>query len=168
MGFRLGMALYVDLYNLSTLLDGQWLTSGAIDGVLAEMAVLSEGVQLMSSEKAFYHLCKLKRRESVLAGEVIDIGPDIHTSVFPFNLSRNHWCVAKATCHNKERLLAVYISLARLDKKRAGVDEELIKPWLPVVLDCIVQFWCQFKIPLEEKQMGLDQSGGRSLFKTVG
>lgn len=54
-GFRCGMALYVDVYTLYTFMDRQWLSSGAIDGALAELAVLSPGVQLMSSEKAYYH-----------------------------------------------------------------------------------------------------------------
>lgn len=34
------MPLYIDVSNLYTLLDQRWLWSGAIDGVLAELAVL--------------------------------------------------------------------------------------------------------------------------------
>ena len=60
-GFRLGLALYVDVFNLYTLLNERWVSSGAIDGMFAELAVLLLGVQLMSSEKAFIHLCKLKQ-----------------------------------------------------------------------------------------------------------
>ena len=69
------MALYVDVFNLYTLLDERWVNSAAIDGVLAELAVLSSGVQLISSEKAFIHLCKLKQNGLVRRVDVIDIQP---------------------------------------------------------------------------------------------
>ena len=104
---RLGMALYVDVLNLYTLLDELWVSLGAIDGVLAELAVLSPAVQSMSSEKTFIHLCKLLQNGSVRQVDVIDIRPNTHTLVFPFNLSSNYWRVAKATCHKKKRLINV-------------------------------------------------------------
>ena len=62
-GFRLGMALYIDVSNLYTLLDQRWLCSGAIDDVLAELALLLLRVQLMSSKKVFVDLCKSKQNE---------------------------------------------------------------------------------------------------------
>ena len=130
-GFQLGMALYVDLFALCSLMDRQWLSSGAIDGVLAELAVVLPGVQLMSSEKAFCHYCKLKQKTTVPSRDVINIWPDTHTLVFPFNLSGDHWCVAKASCHKGRRLLTVYNFLS-------GLGADLIETWLPTVLDCII------------------------------
>ena len=114
------------------LLDKRWVSSGAIDGVLAELAVLSPGMQLMSSENAFIHLCKLKQNGLVRRVDVIDIQPGTHTLGFPFNLLSNHWCVAKATCHKKKRLLTVYNSLTGLDDSLdeldpSGMDAELIE-----------------------------------------
>lgn len=130
-GFRRGMALYVDMYTLCTLLDRQWLSSGAIDGVLAKLAELSPGVQLMSSEKAYLHFCKLRINDTVPPVDVIETQPDTHTLVFPFNLTEDHWCVAKATCHKGERLLTIYNSMP-------GHGADLIETWLPAVLDCII------------------------------
>ena len=98
-GFRLGMALFVDVFGLYSLLDREWLSAGAINSVLAELAVLSPRVQLMSSEKAYYHYCKLKQKQTVLLNNVINIWPNTHTLVFSFNFSGDHWCVAKASCH---------------------------------------------------------------------
>lgn len=62
--------------------------------------------------------------------DVINIQSDTHTLVFPINLSEDHWCVAKATCHEGERLLTVYNSLPGLD-----ADGDLVGTWLPAVLD---------------------------------
>lgn len=125
------MALYVDMYTLCTLLDHQWLSSGAIDGVLAELAELSPGVQLMSSEKAYLHFCNLRINDTVPPVDVIETQPDTHTLVFPFNLTEDHWCVAKATCHEGKRLLTVYNSMP-------GHGADLIETWLPAVLDCVI------------------------------
>ena len=125
------MVLYVDMYTLCTLLDPQWLSSGAIDGVLAELAELSPEVQLMLSEKAYLHFCKLRINDTVPPVDVIETQPDTHTLVFPFNLTENHWCVAKATCHKGKRLLTVYNSMP-------GHGADLIETWLLAVLDCVI------------------------------
>lgn len=129
--FRLGLHIYVDLFNLATLLNGQWLSSFAIDGILAELAVLSPGVQLMSSENTFLHYCKLKQNKLVPWCDTMQLHSDTSTLVFPFNLSNEHWCVAKATYHDGERFLTVYNS-------KPGQDANMIETWLPAVLDCVV------------------------------
>ena len=85
----------------------------------------------MLSEKTYYHYCKLKQKQIVPLNNIINIQPNTHTLVFPFNLLRDHWCVAKASCHKGQCLLMVYNSLSSL-------DVDLIKTWLPIVLDCII------------------------------
>lgn len=125
------MALYVDIYILCTLLDCQWLSLGAIDGVLAELAELSLGVQLILSEKAYLHFYKLTINDKVPLIDVIETQPDTHTLVFPFNLTENYWCIANATCHKDKRLLTVYNSMP-------GHEANLIETWLPAMLDCII------------------------------
>lgn len=71
------------------LLNKQWLSLGPIDRVLTKLAVLLSEIQLMLFEKVFYHLYKLQWHKCVLADNVINILPNIHTLVFPFNLSGN-------------------------------------------------------------------------------
>lgn len=128
-GHGLGMEFYLDLFSLCTLLDGEWLSSGVIDGVLAELAGLSSGVQLMSSEKTFYHACSLQRNGSI--SDAITLHLDTHTLIFPFFLLGNHWCVARATCLRGERQIMVYNSLPEY-----GAAE--IASLLPVILDRII------------------------------
>ena len=85
----------------------------------------------MSSEKAFLHLCQLRRNDPVPSCDVIRLYPDTFTVVFPFNFSDLHWCVAKATCLEGKRFLTVFNSIL-------GQDAELIEACLPAVLDCIL------------------------------
>lgn len=130
-GFRLGMNLHVDIFALMSLLDNAWLEANAIDGVIAELAVLSSGVQLMSSEMAFYVMCKLERDLPVEISDVIHLRPDTHTLIFPFNLSNNHWCVAKAAFRRDRKRIKVYNS-------SPGLETSLAQTWLPKVLDSII------------------------------
>lgn len=53
------MDICVGLFSLMTLLNSVWLSSSAIDGVLAELVILMPGVQLMSSKRAFCQFCKI-------------------------------------------------------------------------------------------------------------
>ncbi|MCJ1463754.1 hypothetical protein MMC07_002363 [Pseudocyphellaria aurata] len=124
-----GMEFYLDLFSLCTLLDGEWLSSSAIDGVLAELAVISSGVQLMSSEKTYFHACSLLRNGSI--SNAINLQPETHTLIFPFWVLGNHWCVASATCHHGERQLTVYNS-------SPGHGTAMIEILLPEVLDRII------------------------------
>lgn len=64
------MDLCLGLFNSLTFLDSEWLCATAIDGVLTESAALLSGVQSMSSEKAYYHLCKVKRNEPVVSSGI--------------------------------------------------------------------------------------------------
>lgn len=74
------MDLGTDVFNLSTLIDRQWFSARAIDGVLSQLAVLSPGVQLMPSTNVFLHLCRLNVGKSI--DNVIDLWPGTHTVVF--------------------------------------------------------------------------------------
>lgn len=130
-GCRLGINFHLDLSTLMTFLDNGWLSSSAIGGTLTKLAEFSPGVQLMSSEKVFYHLCKLRQNQEVKPSDVIHLHANTHTLVFPFNLGNHHWCVAKATFHKEKRLLTVYNSIHNYGTK-------LINFWLPAVLDCII------------------------------
>lgn len=58
--------------------------------MLSELAILLPGMQLISSEKVFYYLCKLQWQEFVLADDIINILPNTYILVFSFNLSGNH------------------------------------------------------------------------------
>ena len=135
-GSRLGMNLLVDLFAFLTLRDGEWLTSTVIDGVLAELALISPGVQLMSAQKAYEYICKLRQNITVESSDVIQLHPNTHTLIFPFNLSESHWVVAKATFgtatrHEDGCLLTVYNSAPE-------VDTRLIKTELPKIMKCIL------------------------------
>ncbi|MCJ1425342.1 hypothetical protein MMC29_003230 [Sticta canariensis] len=130
-GFRLGMNLHVDLFDFLTFMDGEWLSSTAIDGVLAELARVSPGVQLMSSQKAYEHICKLRQDMAVESSDIIRLHPDTHTLIFPFNLSESHWAVAKAACHEDGCFLTVYNS-------DPNTDARLIRTELPAVMNCIL------------------------------
>lgn len=76
------MALYIDIYTLCTFFDYQWLSSGAINDILAELAELLPGVQLLLSEKAYFHFCKLRINNRVPPVDVIETQPNTHILVF--------------------------------------------------------------------------------------
>lgn len=99
-GSRLGIHFHLDLFALFTLLDDEWLSSTVIDCILAKFAEPSSGVQLASSEMVFWLFCKLQGNLPIELSDTISLQPDIHTLIFPFNLSTNHWCVGKATFYN--------------------------------------------------------------------
>lgn len=77
------------MFNLYILLNRQWLSLGPIDRVFAKLAILLPEIQLMLFEKVFYYLCKLQLHKCVLVDNVINILPNIHILVFPFNFSEN-------------------------------------------------------------------------------
>lgn len=118
---------------MSAIFDGKWLCASVIDSVLAELAVLPPGVQLMASESPYWIVEKLKANRTVESSDVVYLQPDTDTIVFSFNLC-DHWCVAKATCDDKgQRALTMYNPASKY-------NEEAMETWLPSMLDCIIDF----------------------------
>ena len=129
-GSRLGFQFDVKLWVLSTLLDKQWLCSSAILGVLAELAVLSPGVQLMSCASIYSLHKKLTSNIPITASDIPILQPNTDTIVCPLNLTGDHWFVIVATCLDGKRFLTLYDSLP---SSINTVKEELCS-----LLDCIV------------------------------
>jgi hypothetical protein len=63
--FRLGMQFDVNMVILSSLLDGQWIYSSVIIGVLGQLGVLLEGVQLFSLDLA-QMICQRMDQKSLI------------------------------------------------------------------------------------------------------
>lgn len=130
-GFWLEIALYIDLFAFCSFINWQQLSLKAINDVLVELAMILPEIQLMLSEKVFFHYCKLKKKKTVPSRDVINIWSNIHTLIFSFNFSKNYWYVAKANCHKSWHFLIIYNSLLCL-------DINFIKTWLFTVLNYII------------------------------
>lgn len=72
------MKFYLGLFGLITLSDREWFCATTSDGVSAESALLSSGVQLMSYEKAYYYFYNLKRNELATSLGIFRRAADIH------------------------------------------------------------------------------------------
>lgn len=59
------MDLRLDMWSLSTIFDGKWLCASVVEDVLAEVAVLPLGVQLMAFESAYWIVEKLKANRRI-------------------------------------------------------------------------------------------------------
>lgn len=106
---KLGMQFDISIMTLSSLLNGQWLCSSIIVGVLAINATLAPKVQLFSPNWAQYICEKINQNCHIFDHYAPSLDPTTDIIVWSINVAGDHWCVIKITYEEGASSIMIFI-----------------------------------------------------------